>query len=217
LKDQQFRAPRCFLTPPKFQGRNPTIPTDRRLDSGWATGPPICLPKEPGSRPAERRPRARSIATSAISTPIVGNRCRQTATFAATASEARHRAREFATTTPLVVLAVMAGEGVVGLNCRPLGRIQIGAARNRGWDGKGLFAADGGGVDCAGPRPLLGRSRSRLLGRADRWPGSPTRIQPPVGRNGRIPSLEFWRREKAAGAARGGFPAGRITSFPFLC
>jgi hypothetical protein len=38
-------TPHCFLTPLKFQGRNPTIPTDPRLDSGWATGPSIGLPK----------------------------------------------------------------------------------------------------------------------------------------------------------------------------
>ncbi len=48
------------------------------------------------------------------------------------APEAGHRTDELATTTSLRVLAGMAGDGVVGLNCRPLGRIQIGAACNRG-------------------------------------------------------------------------------------
>src|ERR1700738_2317680 len=30
-------SPHCFLPPLNLQGRNPTIPTDLRLDSGWAT------------------------------------------------------------------------------------------------------------------------------------------------------------------------------------
>src|SRR6266566_997095 len=58
---------RCFLTPPKFQGRNPTIPTDPRLDSGWATGHLSACPNGPAPRPAERRPRARAVHAAAIS------------------------------------------------------------------------------------------------------------------------------------------------------
>ena len=63
-------------------------------------------------------------------------------------------------------LAGMAGDGVVGLNCRSLGRIQIGAARNRGsGTAKVFLSADGSGVDCAGPRPSLGRSGAGSLGK----------------------------------------------------
>ena len=43
-------APRCFLAPLKFQGRNPTIPTDPRLDSGWTTWPIFLLPKHLSTR-----------------------------------------------------------------------------------------------------------------------------------------------------------------------
>src|SRR6266566_8986 len=108
---------RCFLTPPKFQGRNPTIPTDPRLDSGWATG---------------RATAARSIAASAISTPIAGNRCRQTVTFAAN----RVRGRNTAPASSPRPRRLWCWRGwrarrVLGVNCRALGRIQIGAARNR--------------------------------------------------------------------------------------
>src|ERR1700686_3833509 len=58
--DSHFFLQKCPPLPPclfrllKFQGRNPTIPTDPRLDSGWATGPSIGLP----SGLAERRRRA---------------------------------------------------------------------------------------------------------------------------------------------------------------
>ena len=158
------RGGRCFLTPPKFQGRNPTIPTDPRLDSGWATGPSICLPNGPAQ--TGRATAARSIATSAISTPIAGNRCRQTVTFAANRVRGRTphpRARHDH------VACGVGGDGgrevcwasIVELSAKfRLGRLAIAA---RHWQ-RSFFAADGGGVDCTGPRPSLGRSRSRPIG-----------------------------------------------------
>ena len=48
------------------------------------------------------------------------------------------------------------------------------------------------------PNSDWGGSQSRLGN--GRLPGSPARIQPRIGRNGRIPSLEFWRREESSGA-----------------
>src|SRR5437879_10789056 len=47
----------CFLRPPKFQGRNPTIPIDPTMDAGRATGNLPASPTGPTPTPAERTQR----------------------------------------------------------------------------------------------------------------------------------------------------------------
>ena len=169
-RERARRFRRCFLTPPKFQGRNPTIPTNPRLDSGWATGPSICLPNGPAQ--TGRATAARSIAVSAISTPIAGNRCRQTVTFAANRVRGRTPHPRARHTTSLVVLAAMAGARCVGRqlpSSRP--NSDWGGSQSLLGTGKGLFLQL---MAAAWTARARGRRSAGLgagpLGQADRWP-----------------------------------------------
>jgi hypothetical protein len=80
--------PSCFLTPLKFYGRNPTIPPDPRLDSGWATGPSTCLPKGPApDRPSDGRGPADRNSLRASARSVSGSRmprCASCMIFSAT-------------------------------------------------------------------------------------------------------------------------------------